>query len=127
LAKPLAHLSTQTEETEKQLLPERPGYFTPLSEGLEMCCHYTSLFTGTLIRTLQQVFEELACFSSSCEAVKPSGGTTALLGQPGQVVRREILTPAQSHPASGRRASSTRHAAFALVDIMAVWELQKCK
>lgn len=109
MAKPLARLRVQTEETEKQLLPERPSYFTSLSEGLEVCYHYMSLFMRTLTRTLQQVFEELAYFSSSCEAVKPSEGTTALFGKLGQLVRREILTSDQGHPTSGTLANSMQH------------------
>lgn len=58
------------------------------------------------------MFEDLAYFSSSCEALKPSGGTTALFGKWGQLVRREILASDQSHPTSGTLANSMQHTAF---------------
>lgn len=80
----------------------------------------------TLIRTLQEAFEELAYFSSSSEAVKPSGGTTALFGKSGQLVRREVLTSDQSHPTSGTLANLMQHAVFVPEDIRMVCELQKC-
>lgn len=73
------------------------------------------------------MFEELAYFSSSREAVKPSGGTTALFGKSRQLVRTEILTSDQRHPGRGRLANSRQHTAFALADIRTECELQKCK
>lgn len=73
------------------------------------------------------VFEELTYFSSSCEAVKPSGGTTAFFGKLGQLVRREILTSGQSHPTSGTLANLMPPTASVPEDVRMACELQKRK